>query len=162
MQKRPKMRTRYDLHMSEIVELGEVSIRAIDEDTPRPHAPSIYDEWGEMAPEIQEMYMLRWLIELQKSNGEIVTVGDMSAHAVWYGPTITSKAMNIGISLVEEYRGKGIGAVAQKLLALELHRQGFLRVEAQTDVVNIAEQRSLKKAGFSFEGVARQSQGRAD
>lgn len=81
---------------------------------------------------------------------------------VWYGPTITSKALNIGISLVEDFRGKGIGVIAQRLLAEELHRLGFARVEAQTDVQNIPEQKALKKAGFLFEGVARHAQGRAD
>jgi RimJ/RimL family protein N-acetyltransferase len=141
---------------------GEIFIRSIDEDTPRPDASSIYSDWGEMAPEIQDLLMLRWIIELNRSDGQAVAVGDMSAHAVWYGPTITSKALNIGISLVEEYRGLGIGSIAQRLLATELHDKGFVRVEAQTDVENIAEQKSLKKAGFIFEGVARKSQGRAD
>ena len=35
------------------------------------------------------------------------------------------------------------------------------RVEAQTDIENIAEQRALEKAGFTREGVARGSQFRA-
>ena len=88
--------------------------------------------------------------------------GDLSAHAVWYVPTPRSRALNIGISLVEKYRGKGIGAIAQRLLAGVLHRQGTVRVEAQTDVINVAEQKSLEKAGYKFEGVLRQAQQRAD
>jgi RimJ/RimL family protein N-acetyltransferase len=35
------------------------------------------------------------------------------------------------------------------------------RVEAQTDAANVAEQRSLEKAGFVREGVARGAQFRA-
>lgn len=97
-----------------------------------------------------------------REGGEVRAVGDMSAHAVWYGPTITSKAMNIGIGLAQEFRGKGIGSLAQRLLAEELHRMGFARVEARTDVENIPEQKSLKKAGFVLEGVARRAQGRSD
>ena len=58
--------------------------------------------------------------------------------------------------------GKGYGAVAQRLLAELLHDRGVVRVEASTDVTNIAEQRALAKAGFKYEGVMRQSQGRAD
>lgn len=142
--------------------VGSVSIRAIDDDHPRPESHSIYEEWGEFAPEVRDMKMARWLIELTRPEGEIVPVGDLSAHAVWYGPSPGSRAMNIGISLVEEYRGIGIGAVAQHLLAEELHRQGFVRVEAGTDVSNIAEQRSLEKAGFVYEGTLRKAQGRAD
>lgn len=145
-----------------IAGLGTVSIRAIANDYSRPKSSSIYDEWGEMALEAMTMEMSRWLIEVVTLDGKTVAVGDLSAHAVWYGPTPGSKAMNIGISLVEEYRGKGIGAIAQRLLAAELHRLGIVRVEAQTDIENIFEQRALKKAGFTFEGVALKAQFRAD
>lgn len=145
-----------------ILGLGRVSIRAIENDYPRPMSSSVYDKWGEMAPEVRDMVMERWIVELTPENRSAVEVGDLSAHAVWYGPTPGSRALNIGISLVEAYRGKGIGSVAQRLLAQELHRQGIIRVEAQTDVENIAEQKSLKKAGFIFEGVLRRAQQRAD
>lgn len=145
-----------------ILGLGVISIRAIDDDYPRPKSSSVYDEWGEMAPESRDMVMERWIVELTPDNRSAVEVGDLSAHAVWYGPTPGSRALNIGISLVEAYRGNGIGSIAQRLLAQELHRQGIVRVEAQTDVENIAEQKSLKKAGFVFEGVLRRAQQRAD
>ena len=142
--------------------LGRVSIRAVAEDEPRPKSSSIYEQWGEMAAEAREMRFLRWVVQMESVSGEIFQVGDMSAHVVWYGPTVTSKALNIGISLVEEFRGKGIGSIAQRLLADEIHSLGYVRVEAQTDVENIAEQKSLLRAGFELEGVARQSQGRVD
>ncbi|MFA5918250.1 MAG: GNAT family protein [Candidatus Nanopelagicaceae bacterium] len=145
-----------------ITGLGLVSIRAIENDYPRPKSSSIYDEWGEMAPEVRDMVFERWIVELTPANKSVVEVGDLSAHAVWYGPTPGSRALNIGISLVEAYRGKGIGSIAQRLLAQELHLQGIVRVEAQTDVENIAEKKSLKKAGFLFEGVLRGAQQRAD
>jgi aminoglycoside 6'-N-acetyltransferase len=35
-----------------------------------------------------------------------------------------------------------------------------MRVEAQTDVTNLAEQRALEKAGFTREGVLRKAQWR--
>lgn len=145
-----------------IPDLGRVSIRAIDNDYPRPKSSSIYSEWGEMAPEIRDMVMEHWIIELTESDGNVVEVGDLSAHAVWYGPTPGSRALNIGISLVDEYRGKGIGSIAQRLLADELHGQGIVRVEAQTDVTNVAEQKSLKKAGYKLEGTLHMAQQRAD
>lgn len=142
--------------------LGTISIRTIDNDYPRPESSSIFDEWGETAPEISDVVMTRWLITLTQSDGSVIAVGDLSAHAVWYGPTPGSRALNIGISVVNEYRGKGIGSIAQRLLATELHSQGIVRVEAQTDVENIAEQKALKGAGFAYEGTLRKAQGRAD
>lgn len=142
--------------------LGVTSIRAIDDEHPRPRSTSIYEEWGEMAPDVQDMAITRWLIELTQPDNAVIPVGDLSAHAVWYGPTPGSRALNIGISIVNEYRGKGIGAIAQRLLAEELHKQGIVRVEAQTDVENVAEQKALEKAGFTYEGTLRRAQGRAD
>lgn len=142
--------------------VGLISIRAIDGEYPRPKSLSIYEEWGEMAPDVQDMAITRWLIELTQVDNVVIPVGDLSAHAVWYGPTPGSRALNIGISIVNEYRGKGIGAIAQRLLADELHEQGIVRVEAQTDVENLAEQKALHKAGFAYEGTLRKAQARAD
>ena len=142
--------------------IGKISIRGIDEDYVRPESSSIYEDWGPMAPEAKTMVIRRWLIELTDMNGNFIPVGDLSAHAVWYGPTLRSKSMNIGISIVNDLRGKGIGSIAQRLLAEELHDEGIVRVEAGTDINNFAEQRSLLKAGFLLEGVLRQAQGRAD
>lgn len=142
--------------------LGTISIRAIDGDYPRPASTSVFDEWGEMAPDIQDMAITRWLITLTQADRTEIPVGDLSAHAVWYGPTPGSRALNIGCSVVNEYRGKGIGAVAQRLLADELHKQGIVRVEAQTDIENFAEQKALERAGFKYEGTLRKAQGRMD
>jgi RimJ/RimL family protein N-acetyltransferase len=141
---------------------GVVTIRSIDDDHPRPTSPSVYEDWGEMAPEARTMTHERWLVEVTDGSGPAKPVGDMSAHAVWHGPTLGSRAYNIGISIVEEARGRGVGAIAQRLLAEELHSRGVLRVEASTDVSNIAEQRALSKAGFRFEGVLRSAQTRRD
>lgn len=138
-----------------------VRIRAIPFDYPVQRAKSKYDDWGDISPEAQGMEILRWLIEAEV-DGQWREVGNLSAHAVWYGPTATSKAMNIGISLLGEYRGMGIGGVAQRLLAEQLHSEGYVRVEASTDITNIPEQRALEKAGFSYEGTLRKAQGRAD
>lgn len=139
----------------------EVAIRAIERDYPLQRAKSEYDNWGETSPDAMAIELSRWLIEAKISD-EWREVGNLSAHPVWYGPTQGSKAMNIGISLIEEFRNKGIGSIAQRLLAEELHRQGYARVEASTDITNIAEQRALAKAGFILEGTLRKAQGRAD
>jgi RimJ/RimL family protein N-acetyltransferase len=142
--------------------MGDVSIRAVDNDHPRPTSASTWDDWGEMDPAAKDMDLRRWVIEVTDDAGTCVTVGDLSAHAVWYGPTPGSRALNVGISLLEDHRGQGIGAIAQRLLAEELHAGGTVRVEASTDVENIAEQRALAKAGYLLEGVLRLAQARRD
>jgi RimJ/RimL family protein N-acetyltransferase len=68
----------------------------------------------------------------------------------------TSYCWNIGIALFPHARGRGCGTEAQRLLARYLfaHTQAH-RIEADTEVDNIAEQRALEKAGFTREGITR-------
>jgi RimJ/RimL family protein N-acetyltransferase len=103
-------------------------------------------------------------------NGEMIVelvpegtpIGTVGWHEVQYGPGPGSRAWNIGIAIVPEFRGKGYGATAQRLLADHLFTTTDAnRVEAQTDVDNVAEQRALEKAGFQREGTARGAQFRA-
>ena len=88
-------------------------------------------------------------------------IGTMSWHAVHYGPTVGSRAWSMGIALAPQWRGQGWGSLAQRLLADHLLPSAH-RVEASTDVDNVAEQRSLEKAGFHREGILRGAQLRAD
>lgn len=89
-------------------------------------------------------------------------IGDVSYHIVRYGPNSASTAYNIGIELAREYRGKGYGVEAQKLLAQYIFMTyPVMRVEASTDVSNIPEQRALEKAGFTRDGILRKAQWRA-
>ena len=79
-----------------------------------------------------------------------------------YGPGDRSRALNIGLSLVPEARGHGYGTEAQRLVAeLLFGLFDVERIEGSTDVENIAEQRSLEKAGFTREGTLRHAQWRA-
>jgi aminoglycoside 6'-N-acetyltransferase len=88
-------------------------------------------------------------------------VGDVSYHQEHYGPNEGSRAYNIGITVAPEHRGNGYGVEAQQLLAAYLFATyPIMRVEAQTDVTNLAEQRALEKAGFTREGVLRKAQWR--
>ncbi|HEY7464999.1 MAG TPA: GNAT family protein [Candidatus Limnocylindria bacterium] len=89
-------------------------------------------------------------------------IGSVGWHRVNYGPGTKSDAWNFGIELHPSARGQGLGAEAQHLLAEFLFDTYDLnRVEASTDVENIAEQRSLEKAGFVREGIQRGAQWRA-
>ena len=83
-------------------------------------------------------------------------IGDVSWFAVPTGPAST--CWNIGIVITPEFRAKGYGTAAQRLLADYLFSTTTAnRVEAETDVENFAEQRALEKAGFSREGIRRGS-----
>jgi RimJ/RimL family protein N-acetyltransferase len=56
-----------------------------------------------------------------------------------------------------------MGAAAQRALAEHLFATTpYNRVEASTDVGNVAEQRALERAGFMREGILRGAQHRAD
>lgn len=88
-------------------------------------------------------------------------VGSVGYRQVTYGPNSGSQAYAIGIHLIPEARGKGYGTEAQRLIAAYLFATyPIVRVEAETDIENVPEQRSLEKAGYSREGVARQAQWR--
>ena len=105
----------------------------------------------------------RLLVVVTDLEGGSAVAGALSWHVESYGPTQGSMAWNIGIGLVAECRGHGVGSVAQGLLARWLlDSTPLLRVEASTDGVNVAEQRALERAGFTREGVLRSAQSRAD
>jgi len=83
-------------------------------------------------------------------------VGNISWRRVQTGPTAFSWAIGIGVA--QEFRGRGFGSEAHRLLARYLfaHTQ-VNRIEATTEITNVAEQRALEKAGFTREGVLRGS-----
>ncbi len=86
-------------------------------------------------------------------------VGSVSFIQVPYGPNRMSLAWRIGITILPEYRHRGYGAAAQRQLAAFLFATTRAnRVEADTDVENAAEQRSLELAGFQPEGIHRGAQ----
>lgn len=88
-------------------------------------------------------------------------IGEVSWTKVTYGVP-SWWCWNIGISLLPEFRGQGAGPVAQVLLVEYLfNTTATPRIEAWTDVKNIAERRALEKAGFVHEGELRSTQFRA-
>ncbi len=89
-------------------------------------------------------------------------IGTVSWRPVQYGPGTESRAWQLGIALVPEARRKGLGTEVHLLIAEHLFATtDAFRVEASTDVENVAEQRALEKAGFRREGVNRMAQFRA-
>jgi RimJ/RimL family protein N-acetyltransferase len=61
----------------------------------------------------------------------------------------------IGISLLEEARGRGVGREAVALFTEQLFEQGLARVQASTAVSNLAMRRVLERLGWELEGVLR-------
>ena len=95
------------------------------------------------------------LVELPDGN----LAGDVSYFAVFHGPNPGSRAFNIGIALLPKHRGHGHGTEAQRQLAAYLFAHTMVeRLEASTDVGNLAEQRALERAGFTREGTLRHAQ----
>ena len=140
---------------------GEVVLlRRFHEEEPIVDSDTEYDRWGDdmLALEHTAGVVHRLAVE---ASGEVV--GVVSWHSVHYGPNAGSLAWNMGVGLAQDAVGRGIGTVAQRLLAQHLFATTpRSRVEASTDVANVAEQRALERAGFTREGVLRGAQTRAD
>ena len=134
-----------------------------------PAAAGPFNDFGESHQPIDREVLAAGPLRNER-NGQLIVerladgrpIGAVSWHVVGYGPTAESRAWNIGIALLPGERGQGYGVEAQVQLAHYLFETtAFHRVEAQTDVDNVAEQRALERAGFLREGIARGSQYRA-
>ncbi|HMK12058.1 MAG TPA: GNAT family protein [Acidimicrobiales bacterium] len=74
----------------------------------------------------------------------------------WVNTAGPRGCIQIGILLLPEHRRCGIGTVAQRLLANYLFAHTTVnRLEATTQLENVAEQRALERAGFQREGLLR-------
>jgi RimJ/RimL family protein N-acetyltransferase len=62
-------------------------------------------------------------------------------------------ALEMGIELAEEVRGKGIGTQALIAGSEYAFTHGAHRIEGSTDENNVAMRRAFEKAGWKFEGV---------
>ena len=121
-----------------------------------PDAEGVFNDFGlEPTPASVEGNHL-----MVETDGE--PIGTVSWQEVRYGPNDESLAINIGIALIPAARGHGHGSAAQRMLAGYLFATTKInRVEASTDLENVAEQRALERAGFTREGVIRGAQFRA-
>jgi len=146
---------------------GQVALRPVSEgdlswlaslrDGPSASGPHEWHGWSDPQRERRQ-----WAESglLGDSGGTLIVVtgtnrvGTVSWRNVRTGPTAFNWA--IGIGLAPEFRGRGYGSAAQRLLVRYLfaHTQAN-RIEAVTEITNVAEQRALEKAGFTREGVLR-------
>ena len=77
--------------------------------------------------------------------------------AGWVGwRRVPPSALEIGVALFPEHRGRGIGTEAQRQLVDYLFATTPVhRIQAGTEAGNVAEQRALERVGFRREGVQR-------
>ena len=120
-------------------------------------ARDAFNDFGALDPERATLPRNTSALVVLDETGE--AIGSVSWRMARYGPNFESRVWNIGIELVSDARGRGFGSEAQRLLAEYLFATTPVnRVEASTDVENIAEQRALEKAGFVREGILRGAQ----
>ena len=86
--------------------------------------------------------------------------GDTAGLVSWFATGVAlTKYWNIGIALLPDWRGRGVGWRAQAILCDYLFTHTPVeRLEAGTQPDNIAEQKALLKAGFTHEGVLRSAE----
>ena len=146
--------------MEELARDGVLAIEVVPEQGGPDLAPVLaervpggFEDYGDGPFEERPRGLVRGLL---RRIGDDEVVGTMSWHLVSHGPTVGSRAWNIGIWLRPAFRGLGYGASAQRLLARALlTTTEVLRVEAGTEVTNLAERRALERAGFRLDGVLR-------
>lgn len=139
-------------------------LRALtDEDLPLlPGDTSGFDYFGPRAPRTSAPPAV---LDEPGGMGVLDDAGTLVGSVSWiwqrWGPNPQSRNPMIGIWLAETARGRGLGSAAQReLVDLFFRHTAVNRVEAHTDVENVAEQRALEKAGFTREGTTRGAQWR--
>jgi [ribosomal protein S5]-alanine N-acetyltransferase len=88
----------------------------------------------------------------------VLADGTVAGIASWKAKNYGSPGAcyEIGLALLPEHRGHGLGTAAQRLLVDYLFTYTIAhRLEALTDTENIAEQKALERIGFKREGVMR-------
>jgi RimJ/RimL family protein N-acetyltransferase len=148
---------------------GQVTLRPVAEDDLSflsglrndAEAAGLYGWFGWSDPERDRRHWAQSGM-LDDSGGTLMVLhdGDRAGSVQWRkvrtGPL--AFCWNIGIGLAPEFRGRGCGTEAQRLLVRYLFAHTLVsRVEATTEITNIAEQRALEKAGFTREGVLRRT-----
>jgi [ribosomal protein S5]-alanine N-acetyltransferase len=91
----------------------------------------------------------------------VLADGTVAGIASWYRRergVSPGSCLEIGMALLPEHRGRGIGTAAHRMLVDYLLRFTTAhRLEAFTETGNVAEQKVLERAGFTREGVMRET-----
>jgi RimJ/RimL family protein N-acetyltransferase len=124
--------------------------------------PAVAGEFAQFGWFDTQLWRRRWAEDrlIGETGGVLMVVrGDERLGFVnWRRKPTTPAAFHweMGIALLPDARGRGYGTVAHQLLTRYLFAHTTVhRIEAATEVGNVAEQRTLEKAGFIREGVLR-------
>lgn len=85
------------------------------------------------------------------ADGEVVGAVQARAPQGAFPPLVCE----LGITLLPEARGRGLGRAAVRAFTEQLLVEGWARVQASTACENMAMRRVLEQAGFALEGVLR-------
>jgi RimJ/RimL family protein N-acetyltransferase len=124
-----------------------------------PEAPGEYQWFGFRMDAVRDIER-RWRDDgLIGKDPSLLAVGledGKCAGWVSWRAVAASGNFEIGIALFPEHRGHGIGTEAQRQLVDYLFSTTTAnRLQAGTEIDNLAEQRALERAGFRREGVQR-------
>jgi len=146
---------------------GSVRLRPVEEsDLPQltrllwdPAAPGEHQWFGfrmHTAREIERRWRDDGLTGADASYLAVEDADGTCAGWVTWRPVGATGNLEIGIGLIADHRGRGVGTEAQRLLVDHLFATTAThRVQAGTEVDNVAEQRALERVGFRREGVQR-------
>jgi RimJ/RimL family protein N-acetyltransferase len=96
------------------------------------------------------------MLAVESMQGELL--GDVSWNVVDNTMPPHGRCWNLGISLLPEARGKGYAVPAHRALVEYLFAHTtYERIQASTELDNVAEQRALERSGFTREGVLRRA-----
>jgi [ribosomal protein S5]-alanine N-acetyltransferase len=141
-------------------DLDQVRLFATD-----PSALGEFEWFGFADPEARRRRWEKDGLISEESTWLTVALGDGSfAGIVTWAPAKTTPwtsamvgCFEVGIALLPQHRGRGIGTTAQRLLVRYLFDNTPVhRLQAGTEADNVAEQHALERVGFTREGVKRQ------
>jgi len=116
------------------------------------YEPVAQETKTDLEKEYDRLTVGQWFFVEKKDGKKIGYVAHWVAHA--HGSDLTE----LGYSLIPNERGKGYGSEAIRIIVDYLFlSKDIVRIQADTDPMNIASQRALEKAGFKREGILRKA-----
>jgi RimJ/RimL family protein N-acetyltransferase len=117
-------------------------------------------QWFGFRPDKAHALERRWtedgLVGADQSRLAIGLDGGACAGVVGWRPVYDTGNFEIGICVFPDHRARGIGTEAQRQLVDHLFATTPVhRLQAKTELGNLAEERALERVGFTREGVLR-------
>ncbi|MFD7743357.1 GNAT family protein [Streptomyces sp. MJM8645] len=139
--------------------IGEADLAPLEALLNDPRASGPFQWFGWRDPgRTRRLWAENGLLAPEQSMLAVLVGGEFAGFVAWrqVGRPDLAPYWNLGIMIRPEARGRGIGTRAQQLLVDYLFAHTVvMRLEADTEDTNLAEQRALEKCGFVREGVQR-------